>query len=104
VYQKLIKQYPVKSINKKLETLLSEIALDVFNILKCRDSGVVEFRVDEDNNPHVLEAGANPSLRPNGELSKVSEVAEYSYLGLIEEVIKATINRYQQNERNAIIN
>lgn len=104
VYGKLLKQYPVKNINKKLETLLSEVALDVFNIFKCRDHGVVEFRVDENNNPHVLEAGSNPSLRPNGELSKVSQIAEYSYLELIEEIIKAAVSRYQQDEHYRFVN
>ena len=103
-YSKLVKQYPVKNINKKLETLLTEIALDVFNIMKCRDYGVVEFRVDENNNPHVLEIGTSPTLSKGGELNKVAEIAEYSHLQLIEEVLQTAIHRYQKNQKNNFIN
>lgn len=100
VYDDLEQQYPVKNINKKLETLLSEIALDIFNITKCKDYACIEFRVDDDNNPYVIELDTNPSLNTNAELAKVSKVAEIDYLDMIEEVILAAVNRYTRAEKS----
>jgi D-alanine-D-alanine ligase len=95
IYKNLIEQYPVKNINKKLETLISEIALDTFNITKSKDYACIEFRIDEDNNPYVIEIDPNPSLNINSELYRVAKVAEIEYLPLIEDLIHASINRYQ---------
>ena len=101
-YKKLELQYPVKNINKKLETLLSEIALNVFNIMKCKDYACIELRVDEYNNPYVLELDTNPSLNISSELAKASAIAEIGYLEMIEEIILAAVNRYQKVEKNVL--
>ena len=95
VYNNLIEQYPVKNINKKLETLITEIALDTYNITKTKDFACIEFRIDENNNPYVIEIDPNPSLNPNAELNKVAKVAEIKYIDLIEELILTAITRYR---------
>jgi len=103
IYDNLISQYPVKNINKKLETLLTEIALDTFRITRSRDYAVVEIRVDEDDNPYVLEIGTDPSLSPTGELNKVAQIAKINYVDLIEEVILAGISRYKKGNGNNLV-
>lgn len=103
IYNNLIEQYPVKNINKKLETLITEIALDTYNITRTKDYACIEFRIDENNNPYVIEIDPSPSLNPNAELSKVAKVAEISYLNLIEELILTAITRYRNtNSTNSI--
>ena len=103
IYKNLIEQYPVKNINKKLETLITEIALDTYNITRTKDYACIEFRIDENNNPYVIEIDPSPSLNPNAELSKVAKVAEISYLSLIEELILTAITRYRSaNSINSI--
>jgi D-alanine-D-alanine ligase len=96
-YEHLIEQYPVKNINKKLETLITEIALDTYNITRTKDYACIEFRIDENNNPYVIEIDPNPSLNPNSELNKVAKIAEISYLDLIEELILSAITRYRES-------
>lgn len=103
IYSNLIEQYPVKNINKKLETLITEIALDTYNITRTKDYACIEFRIDENNNPYVIEIDPSPSLNPNAELNKVAKVAEITYLSLIEELILTAITRYRTgNSTNSI--
>lgn len=102
-YKNLIAQYPVKNINKKLETLISEIALDTYNITRSKDYACIEFRIDENNNPYVIEIDPNPSLNQSSELSKVGKVAEIEYLDLLEEIILTAITRYRTTSGGSVI-
>lgn len=94
-YQGLEIQRPPKNIGKKLEALITEIALDTYNILDCRDYGRVEIRVDEDNNPYVLEANPNPALESNSCLPLAAKLAHISYPSLLEEIISSAIRRHR---------
>ena len=82
-------------IPKKLDNLLSEIALDVYNIVSCFDYGKVEIRVDKSGNPYVLELNPNPPLDQNDFLPLAAKLAGYSYEALIEEIILLGVNRYK---------
>lgn len=82
-------------IPKKLDNLLSEIALDVYNIFGCFDYGKVEIRVDKNGNPYVLELNPNPPLQAYDFLPSAAKLAGYSYDALIEEIILLGINRYK---------
>jgi len=96
VYKKYIDvQRPPKNINKKLATLIAEIALDTYNILDCHDYGRVEIRVDKDNNPYVLELNPNPSININDCVPQVAQLVGMNYGDFIEEIIRMAIERYK---------
>jgi D-alanine-D-alanine ligase len=103
VYQEIVIQRPPKNISKKVETLITEIALDTYNILDCQDYGRVEIRVDNDNNPYVLELNANPHLGPNACLPAVAKLLGTEYADLLVKIITLAIRRYQQKP-NILIN
>lgn len=96
-YKKILVQRPPKNINKKLEALLGEIALDTYNILDCHDYGRIEIRVDKNNNPYVLELNPNPSLDAEGTFSASAEVIGLDYGDFLEEIIRLAIKRYKDN-------
>jgi len=96
-YKTIIVQRPPKNIPKKLEALLSEIALDTYNILDCHDYGRVEIRVDKNNNPYVLELNPNPSLDRDGCFSASAEVIGLDFGDFLEEIMRMAINRYKNN-------
>lgn len=96
-YKKIIVQRPPKNIPKKLEALLTEIALDTYNILDCHDYGRIEIRVDKNNNPYVLELNPNPSLDIDGCFSASAEVIGLDFGDFLEEIIRMAINRYKNN-------
>ena len=78
-----------------MESLITEIALDTYNILDCHDYGRVEIRVDEDDNPYVLELNPNPSININDAVPAVAELIGMDYGDFIEEIIRMAINRYK---------
>lgn len=94
-YDKIITQRPPRNISKKLESLITEIALDTYQIFNCQDYGRVEIRVDKDNNPYVLELNPNPHLSSDACLPDVARLMGMPYGDLLEEIISLTIRRYQ---------
>ncbi|MBI3619719.1 ATP-grasp domain-containing protein [Candidatus Roizmanbacteria bacterium] len=93
---KIVVQRPAKNINKQLERVITEIALDTYNILDCRDYGRVEIKVDKDNNPYVLELNPNPTLLNEKDISHKAKLMNIAFEELIEEIISMTIKRYKK--------
>lgn len=98
----IILQRPAKNISKKLETLLTEIALDAYNIFDCRDYGCVEIRVDKDDNPYLLELNPNPSININDCLPEVAKLTNLEYGDFLEDIIRLAIKRYKN--KNPMLN
>ncbi|MDP2812325.1 MAG: ATP-grasp domain-containing protein [bacterium] len=88
-------QRPPKNISKKLEALITEIALDTYNILDCHDYGRVEIRVDKDDNPYVLELNPNPSINIKDCVSSVAGLTGMDYGDFLEDIIAMAIKRYK---------
>jgi D-alanine-D-alanine ligase len=97
-YKKIVLQSPAKNINPKLESLLTEIALDVYQIMKCRDYGRVGFRVDKDGNPYILEIDTNPPLNMNSDFVKAAKLTGLSFGDLLEEILSLSIKRYKSKK------
>jgi len=97
VYDNIIVQRPPRNISKKLASLITEIALDTYRILDCHDYGRVEIRVDEHNNPYVLELNPNPSINIEDLIPHVAEIAGMNYGEFLEAIIKMAIKRYKNN-------
>lgn len=95
VYKKIVVQRPPKGISKKLSSLITEISIDVYNILGCHDYGRVEVRVDKNNNPYVLELNPNPSINAGDCLPKVAALVGMDYGDFLEEIIGSAIDRYK---------
>jgi D-alanine-D-alanine ligase len=91
----IITEEPPKRINKGLASLISEIAIDTYNILDCHDYGRVEIKVDKNNNPYVLELNPNPSINIGDCFYRVAPLAGMNYSQFLIEIVKLAINRYQ---------
>lgn len=96
LYKKYITvQRPPKNISKKLEAVISEIALDTYNILDCHDYGRVEIRVDKNGNPYVLELNPNPTIDLVSCVPAVACLMGMDYGDFLEEIIRMAIKRYK---------
>jgi D-alanine-D-alanine ligase len=95
VYDKIKVQRPPKNISRRLQSLITEIALDTYNILDCHDYGRVEIRVDKDNNPYILELNPNPSINIGDSVHRCAELVGMDYGDFIEEIIALAIKRYK---------
>ncbi len=91
----VVVQAPPKNISKKLETLMTEIALDTYNILDCHDYGRVEIRVDKDDNPYVLELNPNPSINIGDCVPDMAGLTGLDYGDFLESIISMAISRYR---------
>jgi len=89
-------QRPPKGVPGKLTSLISEIALDAYNVLGCSDYGRAEVRVDAQGNPFVLEVNPNPSIGPTDCVPQVAALAGMEYGDFLEEVLRLTIRRYKE--------
>lgn len=89
---------PLKKLNPKLEALISEIAIDTYKVMKCRDFGRVELRVDTEGNPYVLEINSNPSLGKLSPIVRAAKIMGMSHGDLLEEIISLAITRYKNKK------
>ncbi|MGE5297879.1 MAG: hypothetical protein ACM3KM_01825, partial [Acidobacteriaceae bacterium] len=88
-------QRPPKNIPKKLESLITQMALDANNNVECEDLGLVKIRVDKDLNPNIISIDPSPSLHPKGPLAAAAELVGWQYSDLIEEIMRITTTRYK---------
>lgn len=93
-FKKIILQTPLKGVSKKLESLITEIALDAYQIMQCNDYGRVRLRVDNDGNPYVLDVNPNPILLSSSQIVKTAKLIGLDYEDLLEEIIRLAIERY----------
>lgn len=98
IYKKIILQNPLKKMNPKLESLITEIALDSYKIVHCRDYGRVEVRVDSDDNPYIVDIDPNPPLDDRTQFLQSAKVTGMDYADLMEEIIRVAIRRYKHKK------
>jgi D-alanine-D-alanine ligase len=81
-------------IDKSLENKLKDLALRTYKAVDCRDFGRVDFRVDRNNNPYVLEINPLPSLCDEDAFNLSPQVVGYDYNTAIKKIIDAGLRRY----------
>jgi D-alanine-D-alanine ligase len=81
-------------LKKKIEDIVSRTCA----VLRIRDWCRVDVRLDEKNEPHILEVNPLPGILPNPEdnscLPKAARTAGYSYSDLIHRVVEEAAKRY----------
>lgn len=66
---------------------LESLALAAFGAFRMRGYARVDFRVDRDANPWILEINANPCLTPDGGFTAAAQRAGLSYEAVIHRII-----------------
>ena len=100
---------PVKcpaKLDKVLERKLVKIAKKAYNLLACQDYGRVDFRIDENNQPFVLEVNPNPDISEDAGLATMTRAMGASYNQFIERILAFALerNRIIQTNAGAIAN
>ena len=73
---------------------LQETAIQAYTALQLRDYGRIDFRLDKEGKPHVLEVNPNPYLLPSAELSMAAKKSGRPYADLIGEIVELAMARY----------
>ena len=84
-------------IPKALEQKLKDLALRTYRAIDCRDFGRVDFRVDADNNPYVLEINPLPSLSEEDVFMCIANYLKVPYAEMIRRILDAAFARYGMN-------
>jgi len=65
--------------------------------VECRDFGRVDFRVDTQGNPYVLEINPLPSLSTEDVFMVVAKAEGISYVEIIGRILNSALKRYNLN-------
>lgn len=80
--------------NDQLVDEISQIALDSYRLLECRDAGRVDICLDQFGVPQVLEINTLPGMHPfHSDLPIIATHVGMSYNQLIDEIIKNAAKR-----------
>jgi D-alanine-D-alanine ligase len=73
---------------------IQQLAIDTFNALGCYDSARVDFRIDKQGNPYILEVNSMASLGADGSFVYAADKMGLNYTDLMNRLIDITNERY----------
>ncbi|MFA5092369.1 MAG: ATP-grasp domain-containing protein [Candidatus Omnitrophota bacterium] len=80
-------------ISKELEKKIDDLALKVYRSVECRDFGRVDFRVDKDGNPYVLEINPLPSLSTEDVFMLIAQHIGITYEQMVGKILNSALKR-----------
>lgn len=84
-------------VSQELNKKISELALKTFASVECCDFGRVDFRVDNQGKPYVLEINPLPSLSTEDVFPLVAKEAGMSYEQVLGKILESALKRYNLN-------
>ena len=84
-------QYP---LNADFESEATQMALNMYNILGCRDFGRVDMRITTDGIPYFLEINPYPYLGKHSSFNYIAEKNGMTYKDMIGMILHNAITRY----------
>lgn len=91
-YQHTRRVFP-ENFSPRLRRRIETTAIVCARLLKIRDYGRIDMRVDNRENIYVLEANANPCLSPDSGFAAAAEKAGMSYDRMVERIIESVRKR-----------
>ncbi len=83
-----------RNMDKPFKARLMELAVKAYKAIECRDFGRVDFRVDEKENPYVLEINPLPSLSAADVFMCIANRLDVSYVEMLRRILDAAWTRY----------
>ncbi|MCX5696776.1 MAG: ATP-grasp domain-containing protein [Candidatus Omnitrophica bacterium] len=84
-------------IPTELKNKLQDLAVRTYNAVECRDFGRVDFRVDSDGKPFVLEINPLPSLSTEDVFMLLAKTIGITYEEMLDKILKAALKRHNLN-------
>ncbi|MDD5560914.1 MAG: ATP-grasp domain-containing protein [Candidatus Omnitrophica bacterium] len=80
-------------INHELKDKLGDLALKVYRSVECRDFGRVDFRVDNEGKPYVLEINPLPSLSTEDVFMLIAQNIGITYEQMLGKILNSALLR-----------
>ena len=84
-------------IPEELNKKISDLALKAYKAVDCRDFGRVDFRVDKQGRPYVLEVNPLPCLAVEDIFMVVAKYWGLPFRDMINKILNAALERYGLN-------
>jgi len=81
-------------MSDSMRNTLLNMAVQTFTALKCSDYARIDFRLDQDMNPFVLEINSMAAIHRKGSYFHAAQNAGYDYPGMMDKMIEVATNRY----------
>ncbi len=73
---------------------IRDITYRTFEVLECRDFARIDFRLDSQNKPYVIEVNSLPGLDPiNSDLPKMAKAMNSDYKDLVIKITQVALSR-----------
>ena len=82
------------NITKKIEGDLKDIALNVYSLFDCSGYARVDFRLDSNNIPYILEVNPNPDISEDAGFYRAAKAYGYSYSGMLKKIVELGLENY----------
>ena len=98
MWQEKIEYKPQESIPDKIQELIEDYALRAFSLLELKDLARIDFRLDKNNHPKIIDINPLPGLSPSySDLSILYNLKGRSYSELIKRFLHESFKRYGFN-------
>lgn len=84
---------------KEVEESIIEYSLKLISRLDCRDYNRLDWRLDSNGNPRLLEVNPNPGWCWDGHLAKMAKLGNISYKEMIEMILKSADDRISMQNK-----
>jgi len=73
---------------------ISQVALETYRILNCRDAGRIDIKMDKNGLPNVIELNTLPGMHPqHSDLPMISNFSGFGYDNLVRGIVKSALER-----------
>jgi D-alanine-D-alanine ligase len=76
------------NIEQKIAKNLKNIALDVYSMFDCSGYARVDFRLDSNNIPYILEINPNPDISMDAGFYRAAKNYGYSYADMLKKIVE----------------
>jgi D-alanine-D-alanine ligase len=87
-------------VSQTLRARIEAVALATYRVFGCRDYARVDLRIDEHEQPYVVDVNPNPDICPDGGFAGACYAAGYTYAEAISNIIAMALAR--RNRRRAL--
>jgi D-alanine-D-alanine ligase len=86
-FENTVRFFPGDALDPVLNKKLKDIALSSWHVFGLKGYARVDVRVDENDNPYVIEVNANPCISPNGGFVAATHEAGYKFTDVLQWII-----------------
>jgi D-alanine-D-alanine ligase len=86
-YNNTIRQFPGDNLNPVLRKRIIDTALSCWHVFGLKGYARVDMRIDQNDNPYVIEVNANPCLSPDGGVVAAIEASGILFTTILSRII-----------------